>query len=65
MTMPADRTGYEFTMLINLVNKASPLPLSDKEVPILQFVLILTIRNFACTPSIDIREVAASVRRKI
>ena len=54
--MLADRADEEVTMLINLVNKASPLPLSDKEVPILQFVLILTIRNLAGTPLNDIRD---------
>ncbi|OUT69746.1 MAG: hypothetical protein CBB70_03205 [Planctomycetaceae bacterium TMED10] len=63
--MPANRADYEFTMLINLVNKPSLLPLSDQEVPILQFVLILTIRNLACTPSNDIREVVARLRMKI
>ena len=61
--MLADRADVEVTMLINLVNKPSPLPLSDKEVPILQFVLILTIRNLAGTPLNDIR--ATTVRRKI
>ena len=54
--MLADRADEEVTMLINLVNKASPLPLSDKEVPILQFVLILTIRNLAGIPLNDIRD---------
>lgn len=63
--MPADRADYEFTILINLVNKPSLLPLSDKEVPILQFVLILTIRNLAFTLSNDIRDVAARIRMKI
>ena len=63
--MPADRADYEFTILINLVNKPSLLPLSDKEVLILQFVLILTIRNLAFTLSNDIRDVAARIRMKI
>jgi hypothetical protein len=33
----------EFTMIMNLVNKPSLMPLSDLKVPVLQFVMILTI----------------------